>query len=483
MLGSSSVPILSNTLQKQSEWSDLPVLITTLNGINPSLVESAKNALGNVYFISLAPAGFDAMLNNALRSRDRQRHQRDLVEEFGKLMLNLQGARRNLEESVRERTLELAENSSQLRRMAGELILAEQKERRRLAGILHDHLQQLLVSAKYRMASLTRAEDENTKVTAQEVDELLGEVIEATRSLTSELNPPIIYERGLKGGLEWLVQFMAAKHGLAIRLTIEDSLEQLDENTKIILFESTRELFSNIARHGAAKSVKLHAQQENGFLQIKLADRSGAFAPERIKDTEFGLFRISERLTLLGGKMEVQNASGKETSIVLRAPYIISQSTKQPIPAAAENGPQSEPTIARSDKPVGSLIRILIADDHAVLRQGLAAQLSQEPDIAIVGEAADGRSALDLARELHPNVILMDIGMPKMSGIEATRMIHSEMPDVRVIGLSIYEEKERASAMFSAGAAAYLSKSCSVDELTNAIRRSSGKQKFPTAGR
>ena len=109
------------------------------------------------------------------------------------------------------------------------------------------------------------------------------------------------------------------------------------------------------------------------------------------------------------------------------------------------------------------MIRILIADDHAVMRQGLSTSLGQEPDIAIVGEAADGKAAVEKTRNLHPDVVLMDLGMPKMGGIEATQIIHSEMPNTRVIGLSMFVEKERANAMFEAGAVAYLSKSCSVE--------------------
>ena len=85
--------------------------------------------------------------------------------------------------------------------------------------------------------------------------------------------------------------------------------------------------------------------------------------------------------------------------------------------------------------------------------------------------------ALDKTRSLNPDVVLMDLGMPKMSGIEATRVIHSEMPNVRIIGLSMFEEKERA-AMFEAGAVDYLSKTCSVDALTTAIRRCIGKPKY-----
>jgi len=135
------------------------------------------------------------------------------------------------------------------------------------------------------------------------------------------------------------------------------------------------------------------------------------------------------------------------------------------------SGLQSGGAISRLNRPIRGMIRILLADDHAVMRQGLAASLSQEPDIVIVGEAVDGKMAVERARSLQPDVILMDISMPQLGGIEATREIHLQLPKVRVIALSMFEEDDFAHAMLEAGAVAYLSKSCSMDALTSTIRR------------
>ena len=142
---------------------------------------------------------------------------------------------------------------------------------------------------------------------------------------------------------------------------------------------------------------------------------------------------------------------------------------------ALHNAPlNTEHSIPQTDAPVNGTIRILVADDHSVMRQGLSVFLRQEPDIVVVGEAADGTSALEKARMLRPDVILMDLGMPGISGIEATRIIHSEMPRIRIIGLSMYEAMEKATAMYEAGAVAYLNKCCSIKELTGTIRRCVG---------
>jgi DNA-binding NarL/FixJ family response regulator len=115
-------------------------------------------------------------------------------------------------------------------------------------------------------------------------------------------------------------------------------------------------------------------------------------------------------------------------------------------------------------------IRIALVDDHIVVRQGLTGLLRAELDIEIIGEASDGQSAIDLIRQLRPDVVLMDIGMPGMDGIQATRIIHKELPEVRVIGLSMFQDEEQQTAMCAAGAVAYLTKSGPSEALIKAIR-------------
>jgi signal transduction histidine kinase/ActR/RegA family two-component response regulator len=468
---------VTEALDAQPEWSDLPVILLVEGGADSPAVVEAIPSLGNVLVLEypFTPAALKYTLLVAFRSRERQRWVRDLTVECEHAVNALQESRGELERRVQERTSELAEKTAQMRHLTGELILSEQKERRRMARILHDHLQQLLVSAKYRVGSLSRTDEPAVRTAAQEVDELLSEVIEVTRSMTSELNPPIVHEGGLRSGLEWLVNFMAAQSGLSVQLNMKEDFRDLDDNLKILSFEATRELLSNSVRHGKAQSAKVMANRAEGnMLEILVTDQGIGFDPALLKKNEFGLFRIQNRLELIGGKLEIESAPGRGARFRILAPL-------REIPTAP--APQSGVVVPRSEKPVSSMIRILIADDHAVMRQGLSTSLGQEPDIAIVGEAADGKSALEKARKLHPDIVLMDLGMPKMSGLEATRLIHSEMPQVRVIGLSMFDEKERANAMFEAGAVAYLSKSCSVDALTSTIRRCVGKPELPVGER
>ena len=115
-------------------------------------------------------------------------------------------------------------------------------------------------------------------------------------------------------------------------------------------------------------------------------------------------------------------------------------------------------------------IRILLCDDHRSVRQALRSLLDNDPDIVVVGEAKDGLSAVELTRETKPDVVVMDVVMEGMNGIEATSQITREMPDVKVLALSMHTHSWFVRKMKEAGAKGYLLKNCASEELSGAIR-------------
>jgi len=117
------------------------------------------------------------------------------------------------------------------------------------------------------------------------------------------------------------------------------------------------------------------------------------------------------------------------------------------------------------------IIHILLADDHPIVRKGLMLVINNEIDMDVIGEAADGREAVELARRLQPQVIIMDINMPVMGGIEATRIIATDFPEMPIIGLSMCAEKEMGDRMRDAGAIDLVSKSGPVNAIFTAIRK------------
>ncbi len=115
-------------------------------------------------------------------------------------------------------------------------------------------------------------------------------------------------------------------------------------------------------------------------------------------------------------------------------------------------------------------IRIIIADDHTIVRHGLTKLLQQEKDVEVIAQAQNGHATLELARELSPDVIVMDVGMPDLNGIDATQQILHENPNIKVLALSMHAGKKFVVAMLKAGASGYLLKDCALEELTTALQ-------------
>ena len=121
------------------------------------------------------------------------------------------------------------------------------------------------------------------------------------------------------------------------------------------------------------------------------------------------------------------------------------------------------------------MVRVLLADDHRMLREGLRRAM-EEQDLAVVGEAADGAQALELARQLRPDVVLMDVSMPALDGVEVTRAIRRELPDTQVVMLTMHADSEVVARAIQAGAVGYLVKDCSTEEVVQAVRMAAGDQ-------
>src|SRR6056297_1479778 len=124
------------------------------------------------------------------------------------------------------------------------------------------------------------------------------------------------------------------------------------------------------------------------------------------------------------------------------------------------------------------MIRIILADDHKITRDGLRALLERQSDMRVVGEAANGREAVRLAMDLAPDVVVMDISMPELNGIEATRQIRGVLPDTKVIALSMYADRRYVVGMLKAGVSGYLLKNCAFDELVSAIEAVTNNESF-----
>jgi DNA-binding NarL/FixJ family response regulator len=124
----------------------------------------------------------------------------------------------------------------------------------------------------------------------------------------------------------------------------------------------------------------------------------------------------------------------------------------------------------QTETEAGPVVKVLVADDHTLMREGLVDVLDRQTGIVVVGEAEDGRCAVEQARKLQPDVVLMDIAMPELNGIEATRRIKEETPEMRVVALSLHTDEEMVEDILEAGAETYIYKGEASDELFDAVR-------------
>ena len=377
-----------------------------------------------------------------------------------------------LEHRVAERTAEAERYAEQLRKLTFELTLTEQREQRRLAQILHDGLQQILVVAKIELAFLERRLDMPNG--SSKVADLINEAIETSRSLTSELSPPVLHQFGLLAGLNWLAGWVQLKYGLTVSISVPEPIESLPENVTILLFHATRELLFNVVKHAGVKTARIDVTKPEGQIQLSVEDEGAGFDTSRLQaagDLQgIGLFSMRERIRMLGGRMEIDSSPGRGSRFKLAIPYAAFAVGALHPAEKTRTSVVLKPRHKAKKHDVEKKIRVLLADDHPVMRQGLAGLLGLEKDIEVIAEAQDGETAIRLARELRPDVVLMDVSMPGMDGIQTTRIIHSELPDIHVIGLSMFHQGEQAAAMREAGAVNYLPKSGPPNAVADAIR-------------
>lgn len=428
----------------------------------------------------------------------------DVVARTAAIVIDGKRAEAELEQRVADRTEELMQSHKQLTSLATELNLAEQRERKRLAGDLHDHLGQLLALGKMKLQQSMRMTIPAEKRAAliAETDAVLTDAMTYMRTLVADLSPPILYELGLPAALRWLGDQMR-RHELAVTVQIETDELQLAEDRAVLLFQSVREMLVNAVKHAKAETATVRLKQESGTLRIEVQDQGAGFVLDAVADpgtdaamtSKFGLFSIRERMKALGGRFELHSSPGQGTMATLTLPLGMTEdgglktdSTGKAIghrrlvvkpwsEGAAPEVINHQPSTSGSGDalPIAGdrsrPIRVLLVDDHAMVRRGLRSVLESYADVEVVGEAWDGEEAVAAAEALQPSHIVMDINMPQMNGIEATARIKSRYPYIIVIGLSVNAGGTYEEAMKQAGAAMLLTKEVAVDELYSAIHR------------
>ena len=452
---------LNDALNAQPNWSDLPLLLfaepaRVLPEDFTSLIERSNTTLLR---LPVQPTTFLTVVRSAVTDRRRQYAVRDLLQDLERLN------RYNRQRIV------------QLQRLTVQLSQVEERERRHLAGLLHDDLQQILTSAQYRLKLLLNRVEQGRDVwePANDLQRLILEAMQQSRMLSHDLCPPPLRRHGLLDSLRWLADLMRRNHGLTVH--VHGYLDEVVENEdlEILAYRAIQELLFNVAKHAGTDRAWVDVETADGVLAITVRDEGCGFTPPRsiedVSKTGLGLFGIQERACILGGDLIVESEPGCGSRFLLHLP--LPTASVASAVAGADTGARSGPASsdgAQAPAGDGDTTRVVIVDDHRYLREGVKALLGDEADLEVVGEAAEGRQALDLIEAVTPDVVLIDVDMPVMDGEETTRLLRQRHPALRIICLSTFSAEDMSSRMRAAGADAYYCKSDPTIDLVAAVR-------------
>ncbi|MBD3222388.1 response regulator [bacterium] len=439
-----------DVLAGQPSWSDVPVILFTSQNARLPVRFASLTHRSNTTVLRrpIQTTTFVTIVRSALADRERQYAVRELLAHLERL--NDRNERR----------------IHQLQRLSFQLSRAEEHERRRLASLLHDELQQILVGAQFRLNALERRAGDGRSIDnpTRELRQQLSEAIDRTRHLSHELSPPALRSQTLFEAIEWLGGQMKSSYGLEV--TVAGAIDRrLDpEDLETFAYRAVQELLFNVVKHAATEHAWVDIAGSEGSMTITVRDEGAGFSPEALEDAQgpleggLGLFGIQERARILGGDLEIASAPDQGSRCELSLPL---RSRAEPPSASRGDG---------DGRQGNGIVRVVIVDDHHYLREGVKTLLAEEADLEVVGEAADGRRALDVINECRPDVVLLDIAMPVMDGLETARRLRERHPDLRIIGLSTFAHDEMGERMRRAGADTYVCKSDAGERLVAAVR-------------
>ena len=380
----------------------------------------------------------------------------------------LQDLNATLDHAVQARTMDL-------RSLVFELSRTEERERARLATDLHDNLAQLLALSKMRLETLGIPAAPSQREAIAGIVQLLNDALSYTRTVMADLRP--MYsgsDRDLTATVSWVAEKLR-KHGLMVEIHDDAPHTVVNEQILMVTYQCVQELLANVLKHANTKRADIYLRRTNGYLEISVIDRGKGFDASVSQSPSqkggFGLFNIRERLYLLGARLEVTSAPGHGTTAKILIPLnLMSSIEDECVSTSAGAVFHGIDPHGATDETTGQ-VRVLLTDDHQMMREGLRLAIEKSGDAKVIAEAADGESAVELARDMRPDVVIMDVNLPNMNGVEATRRIKTEIPHIVVIGISVSGARKIEAAMREAGASAFFSKVDSIDQLCETVRQ------------
>lgn len=376
-----------------------------------------------------------------------------------------------------------------LRQLSGRLLQLQDEERRRIARDLHDITGQeiaILSMSLDRLARLVNSAAPEVQETLADSRDVVRKMAEEIRTLSYLLHPPLLDESGLGSAVRWYAEGFQKRSAIHVHVTTDASLGRLPVEVETALFRVVQESMTNVHRYSGSPDAEIRIATDNQNVKLEIIDhgkgiRAGAKrAPvEGVAALGVGIPGMRERLRQLGGQLEVDfGTSG--TRVIATVPLSNAEQRAEAATKAGVSFP-AENDAASADTDANARRRILIADDHEVMRRGVRGLIESHNEWAVCGEAVEGEEAVAKSRELKPDLVILDINMPGLTGLAAAQQIRRENPLAKILFFSVHESPQTVREVLSVGGQGYVAKSRAGHDLVDAVRKVlDGKTFFPT---
>ena len=334
---------------------------------------------------------------------------------------------------------------SERRDSARRALLVQEGERQRIARELHDEVGQTLTGVMLQVEGLAGRIPDELQDQLDELRETARHGTEEVRRIARRLRPEALEDLGLESALAALAAAIGEQAELRIERRLEPALP-LSQEQELVVYRIAQEALTNVARHADATEVQLHLAQANQHVVLTVRDDGGGLPPGAFRSSQ-GIRGMRERAMLIGAQLTIGEPAAGGTEVQLSHP------------CRTEN---------RMTTPLTT--HILIADDHPIVLRGLRMVLDAQPDLAVVAEATDGDQAVERALSDEIHLAILDISMPRKTGLQAAREITHRKPEVRVLMLSMHDNEQYLFEAIRAGASGYVLKSAVDRDLVEACR-------------
>ena len=376
----------------------------------------------------------------------------------------------------------LKASEEMLRNLSGRLLRLQDEERRRISRDLHDVTGQKLALLSMDLSSIAKrgdiAKNEEINRLVLESISLSNEVNKEIRTLSYLLHPPLLDELGLSSAVAWFSQGFESRTGIHVAVDIPANFVRLAPDAEVALFRIVQESLANVHRYSGSSTAYVRGHFDSREVRLEIGDYGKGMnreskAADRVSVAPLGvgIQGMKERVRQLSGILDIVSRPGKGTVVTAVLPLSSLRSElSDAAPYArgiAEVSPISTERIAET---LGWRKRILIADDHDVLRRGIRTMLECDPELEVCGEAVDGKEALEKTLAEAPDLVILDINMPIMNGLDVLRQIVRRRPQTKVLAFSVHDSKQLVEEILAAGAHSYLSKATAGQNLVHEVR-------------